>query len=59
MSIESRPRPIRPDSVNLILSMGASMPGSEAAEAAANMLGETVDDIIALTRYPIPAYGAV
>jgi len=46
--------------VNLVLSVGAGMPGTNAAEVAANILGDTADDITALPpntplRYPVVA----
>ncbi|TAM63706.1 PEP-utilizing enzyme [Mycobacterium sp.] len=46
--------------VNLILSVGAGLPGTNAAEVAANILGDTADDITALPadtpkRYPVVA----
>ncbi|BDB44257.1 MULTISPECIES: hypothetical protein [Mycobacterium] len=44
--------------VNLILSVGAGLPGTNAAEVAANILGDTADNITALPpntpmRYPV------
>jgi phosphohistidine swiveling domain-containing protein len=46
--------------VNLILSVGAGLPGTNAAEVAANILGDTADNITALPsntprRYPVVA----
>ncbi len=38
--------------VNLILSVGAGLPGTNAAEVAANILGDTADNITALPRTP-------
>lgn len=46
--------------VNLILSVGAGLPGTNAAEVGANILGDSADDITALPsntpmRYPVVA----
>jgi phosphohistidine swiveling domain-containing protein len=46
--------------VNLVLSVGAGLPGTNAAEVGANILGDTADDITALPpntplRYPVVA----